>query len=913
MGSCQSQCNSFTNNQIVEEEVQYGKNQAIPIDGQSPEAKDLKKKSLGNNVNTQQQSTQNTSASNFNGKINISQSKTQNSTKKEQNYESANGPVNPLNNSKGSEMRGNEIKWKNIKQRAVLNIFYGTTQGTTSELATQFASECEQNGFYVRVIHIQTFEPKMLRNCNLVVFFLASYGIMGGPTDDAQQFYLWLNNFDNQGKPLSSLNYSIFGLYNSKIKRLTVQTNANNDTEIDSTNNIEPSSYINNNMNHQKQENEEIEANMNQSVRFQKAMNKKQTKIKSMGQRIDMLLQEVGAKRFYNLIQVDSSKEELLKESFNQFKNGMIGLLTSKFEFQEKPEDAIYNEALLYNLNIYICSIDKYPKGANNRKELEQMFNIKNVQSRGQYVLKDELWDYFNSTDIPISKMQYLVCDGIKDTITVHSYTQQSQSNVIAHASRQGINSKLFNQQHQYMLIDLDVSKLPSPPGKPKFETGGLIQIYPQNDDASVKRLCEFLGLNENAVISLSIKEQSYNPCNITVSELKYPIPFPITVKQYMKEYLDIHGKLDRNQVFELANFASDQVDKETLNHICKFSERERFDKEIYEQEQHSLLSLIINYNIKVPFHILFGLGNLIKPRTFVISSSFLQNPNIIQLTVRIHLRNIPKLNDEITENFQASSNRFRKSEGQEEEIAKTRNISLARVSNPMETRSLGLISNYFLDLYSEIQKQKPQEVRIKSSPNPFQLPLNEINIRVVLICIDEGIGFFRSYLQEIRQVNNCHNHEIYLYYGSRLLQNNEYLYQNEIQEFEKEGILKKLEVALTTSNSNMEFTSRDNKSEKIQLESVSISNISTKNNTSSIQLLLESQMDQFSQLIEHIDEKESNVRIYISGSQLMSQGILGAIAKSYCQIKKVSQYAAFNSVLNHENDGKIVRIIWES
>lgn len=48
------------------------------------------------------------------------------------------------------------------------------------------AELCEKNGFYVRVIHIKTFEPSMLKNCDAVIFFLSSYGSQRGPTEDAQ-------------------------------------------------------------------------------------------------------------------------------------------------------------------------------------------------------------------------------------------------------------------------------------------------------------------------------------------------------------------------------------------------------------------------------------------------------------------------------------------------------------------------------------------------------------------------------------------------------------------------------------------------------------------------------------------------------------------------------------------------------
>ena len=72
-----------------------------------------------------------------------------------------------------------------IPYRATINVFYGTQTGTSCELAFEMAAACEEKGFQVRVIHLENFEAFMFGSCEIAVFFLASSGCMGGPTEDA--------------------------------------------------------------------------------------------------------------------------------------------------------------------------------------------------------------------------------------------------------------------------------------------------------------------------------------------------------------------------------------------------------------------------------------------------------------------------------------------------------------------------------------------------------------------------------------------------------------------------------------------------------------------------------------------------------------------------------------------------------
>lgn len=73
-------------------------------------------------------------------------------------------------------MESELITKKTMPYRGTVNIFYGTTKGTSSELAEQLVIGLEADHFYIRVIHIEEFEPIMIANCDMAIFILSSYG-----------------------------------------------------------------------------------------------------------------------------------------------------------------------------------------------------------------------------------------------------------------------------------------------------------------------------------------------------------------------------------------------------------------------------------------------------------------------------------------------------------------------------------------------------------------------------------------------------------------------------------------------------------------------------------------------------------------------------------------------------------------
>lgn len=89
-------------------------------------------------------------------------------------------------------------------------VFYGSQTGTAEEFASRLAKDAPRYQFKAMVADPEEFDMEDLANLNqidnhLAVFVMATYG-EGDPTDNALEFYEWLNNSANE---LDGLNYVV--------------------------------------------------------------------------------------------------------------------------------------------------------------------------------------------------------------------------------------------------------------------------------------------------------------------------------------------------------------------------------------------------------------------------------------------------------------------------------------------------------------------------------------------------------------------------------------------------------------------------------------------------------------------------------------------------------------------------------
>ncbi|XP_015928394.1 NADPH--cytochrome P450 reductase [Parasteatoda tepidariorum] len=104
-------------------------------------------------------------------------------------------------------------KMKSTGRRVI--VFYGSQTGTAEEFAARLAKEANRYGMKAMVADPEDYEMEDLAKVpeienSLAIFCMATYG-EGDPTDNAQEYYQWLQSGEVD---LSGLNFAVFGLGN---------------------------------------------------------------------------------------------------------------------------------------------------------------------------------------------------------------------------------------------------------------------------------------------------------------------------------------------------------------------------------------------------------------------------------------------------------------------------------------------------------------------------------------------------------------------------------------------------------------------------------------------------------------------------------------------------------------------------
>ena len=99
--------------------------------------------------------------------------------------------------------------------RPKMTILFGSQTGTAEDFSGVLKEEAKKRGFNAKVVDMEEYNPLSLKEEELVLFVVATYG-EGEPTDNAKDFFQWMNNPSSltTPPPLSSLKYGVFGLGN---------------------------------------------------------------------------------------------------------------------------------------------------------------------------------------------------------------------------------------------------------------------------------------------------------------------------------------------------------------------------------------------------------------------------------------------------------------------------------------------------------------------------------------------------------------------------------------------------------------------------------------------------------------------------------------------------------------------------
>jgi len=515
-------------------------------------------------------------------------------------------------------------------------VFYGSQTGTGEEFAGRLAKEAQRYGMKGMIADPEECSMEELTQMNeiensLAVFCVATYG-EGDPTDNAQEFYEWLQ----QGEcDLTGVHYAVFALGNKTYEHYN-----------------------------------------------------------AMGKYVDTRIEELGGTRVFELGMGDDDAN--IEEDFITWKDRFWPAVCEKFGVEASGEDV----------------------------------------STRQYrvVLHDET--------LPQEKIY------TGEVARLHSYTNQRAP---FDAKNPFMSSLQMNKElhkggdRSCMHIELDVTN-----SKMRYDSGDHVAVYPQNDEKLVKKIGDLLNEDLDKVISLINLDED--------SSKKHPFPCPTTYRTALSYYLDITSN-PRTHIFkELAEYTTDEKEKEMLKQMSSSTPegKELYHKWICDDNRNIVHILEDLKTCKPALDHLCELLPRLQARYYSISSSPKVHPTSIHITA-----------------------------------------ALVKYETPTGRQSKGVATSWLYDRMTHPQKNGvviPEHsvlVPIFVRKSQFRLPTRP-QTPVLMIGPGTGIAPFRGFIQERayfagegKQVG-----ETILYFGCRK-KAEDFIYQEELEKYVESGVLK--------------------------------------------------------------------------------------------------------------------------
>ncbi|XP_076876403.1 NADPH--cytochrome P450 reductase isoform X7 [Brachyhypopomus gauderio] len=282
------------------------------------------------------------------------------------------------------------------------------------------------------------------------------------------------------------------------------------------------------------------------------------------------------------------------------------------------------------------------------------------------------------------------------------------------------------------------------------YTAGDHAAVYPANDESLVNRLGERLGVNLDTIITLK---------NLDVgSDMLHPFPCPTSYRTALTHYLDITNPPRSNLLFELAQYASEPREQRAMREMaCSSTEGKALYRSWVLDAERDVLAVLEDLpSLRPPVDHLCELLPRLQARFYSIASSAKVHPTSIHICAAVV-----------------------------EHTTKT-----GRVFK-------GVATNWLKNKVVTDSGPKPN-VPMYVRKSQFHLPLSAAK-PVVMIGPGTGIAPFMGFIQERAWLKEQGEEvgETILYFGCRH-RHEDFLYQEELQEFEKTGVLTQLNVAFS-------------------------------------------------------------------------------------------------------------------
>ena len=362
--------------------------------------------------------------------------------------------------------------------------------------------------------------------------------------------------------------------------------------------------------------------------------------------------------------------------------------------------------------------------------------------------------------------------------------TRRRGSEAVVLANRE-LLAKSKDPDRSTRFISIDLSGLET-----AYETGDHVAIYPPNPVDLVDAVCARLGVDPEAMFTARYLDQEDRE---TAEEPRFPVP--CSVRRVLTEELDLHLHEPWEDLlglfYEEADDAEETQRLEDWLEVLRQGERSLECLELKKQLSDKYLTVIDLLeefpSVEPEFGDFLEALPKQKPRFYSISSSPLEHPEQIDLTVGL--------------------------------VTFTTDLGRSR---------RGLCSGYLSDLNpvpkksakkSAAKKKKkkkqpevePSRVRIALRGSSFRPP-TELDAPILMVGPGTGLAPFRGFLQDravrLREAEAGVDHgHAALYFGCR--DEKDYLYRKELEQWLEWGVLSRLEVAF----------SRKKKKEKVYVQ----------------------------------------------------------------------------------------------
>eukprot|EP00116_Pleurobrachia_bachei_P002205 sb/3462467/ len=168
---------------------------------------------------------------------------------------------------------------------------------------------------------------------------------------------------------------------------------------------------------------------------------------------------------------------------------------------------------------------------------------------------------------------------------------------------------------------EIDIGK-----AKMKYDAGDHVAIYPENNPKMVQDLAERLDVELDQVFSLD--------CVDEFTSKKHPFPCPTTYRTALTHYVDINTPIRTNVLRDLAQYATDENEKEFLNKLTSntVEGKNQYNNWVVKDQRHLLQILEDCPSLQPPIDHILELMPRLQARYYSIASSPKENPKSIHV-----------------------------------------------------------------------------------------------------------------------------------------------------------------------------------------------------------------------------------------------------------------------------------------